>query len=76
MTPLGHETRVAMSDFSLLLCGCGHAFVRSNKRGTSWACPKCFTESDVDALVDSPGPERDVDSDEFDRLCGFRQVAT
>jgi len=63
--------------FSLLLCGCLHAFVRSNRAGTSWACPKCLSEDDVDNLVEAPGPERDVDAAEFDQLCGFtKQAAT
>ena len=57
--------------FSLLLCGCGHAFVRSNRKGTSWVCPKCLREDDVDNLIETLGPERDVQSVEFDRLCGF-----
>ena len=65
--------------FELLLCNrCGHAFVRSTAKDTSWDCPRCGEVDDVDNLIEAPGPERDVTDDEFDRLCGFRskQVAT
>jgi len=63
--------------FSLLLCGCGHAFVRSDKAGTSWTCPKCLDEDDVDNLIETLGPERDIDrAEEFDRLCGFPGATT
>ncbi len=66
------KARGIVETFSLILCCCSQAYVRSNYRGSDWSCPACGEADDVDNLHDVPGPARDkVGVAEFNVLCGF-----
>lgn len=50
--------------FYLLECVCHHSFVRSDKLGSGWSCPKCGEVDDVDNITDATGPERSLTAEE------------
>lgn len=56
--------------FALLLCSCGHGFVRECHVDSDWVCPSCNLKTAFDSAMEVNGPARDLSRLELNEFIG------